>query len=268
MTVQIKMSALLRRPFTLSCLIHGVVMLGACALFSGTDWQVDGKPPAEVVMEVAAEELPERSVPQTVSLNPFAKESVWEKLAAPAQEQSFAEPLAPAGAESPAGEIAAGRAAVRAAVLAATEAVGGDGVTAAGSGSSAAAGGRAASGGDKGNYTSAVADGTEQAAEPAPPTVSTEPAESAASVASRFAARVEANKEYPYMAVKRGLSGVVSVTVTLSAEGALENSYISASSGVSVLDNAALQAVRDACPFSHGAGRSLTLTVPLHFDLQ
>jgi hypothetical protein len=83
MMVQIQMSALLRRPLTLSCLLHGVVILGACALFSGTDWQVDAKPPAEVVMEVAAEDLPERSVPQTVSLNPFAKESVWEKLAAP-----------------------------------------------------------------------------------------------------------------------------------------------------------------------------------------
>lgn len=264
MTVQIKMSALLRRPVTLSCLIHGVVMLGACALFSGTDWQVDAKPPAEIVMEVAVEELPERSVPQTVSLNPFAKESMWENLAAPAQAQSSAESLNPTGEESPAGEAATGRAAV----LAATEAAGGDGVMTAGSGSTVASGGRAASGGDTGNYASAAADGNAQAAEPAPAAVSAAPAESTASVASRFAARVEANKEYPYMAVKRGLSGVVSVTVTLSAEGALENSYISASSGVSVLDNAALQAVRDACPFSHGAGRSLTLIVPLHFDLQ
>ena len=64
--VQIQMSALLRRPLTLSCLLHGVVILGACALFSGTDWQVDAKPPAEVVMEVAAEDLPERSVPLAV----------------------------------------------------------------------------------------------------------------------------------------------------------------------------------------------------------
>ena len=32
--------------------------------------------------------------------------------------------------------------------------------------------------------------------------------------------------------------------------------------------DAALQAVRNSCPFSHGAGRSLTLTVPIHFDLQ
>lgn len=264
MMVQIQMSALLRRPLTLSCLLHGVVILGACALFSGTDWQVDAKPPAEVVMEVAAEDLPERSVPQTVSLNPFAKESVWEKLAAPVQEQSSAEPLNPAGVESPAGEAATGSAAM----LDATEAADGDGVTAAGPGSTAAAGGRAASGGDNGNYESAAADSTAQAAEPAPAPVSTAPAESTASVASRFAARVEANKEYPYMAVKRGQSGVVSVTVTLSAEGVLESSYISASSGVSVLDNAALQAVRNSCPFSHGAGRSLILTVPIHFDLQ
>lgn len=264
MTLQLRMSALLRRPLTMSCLLHGVVILGACALFSNTDWQADVKPPAEVVMEVNAEELPERSVPQTVSLNPFAKESVWEKLAAPEQNQSSAEAPNTAGAESPAREGAPGSAAV----LAATEAAGGDGVTAAGSGSTAAAGGRAASGGDNGNYESSAADGNTQVAEPAPAAASAAPAESAASVASRFAARVEANKEYPYMAVKRGLSGVVDVTVTLSAEGELESSYISASSGASVLDNAALQAVYNACPFSHGAGRSLTLTVPIHFDLQ
>jgi protein TonB len=265
MMVQIRMPALIRQPWMMSCLLHGVVILGACALFGEVDFQVQEKPPAEVVMEVAAEDLPERNVPQNVSLNPLAKESVWEKLMAPAQEQVQPEPMTPAGTEGAGGEAAP---AGSAAVLDATEAADGDGVTAAGSGSTAAAGGRAASGGDNGNYESAAADSTAQAAEPAPAPVSTAPAESTASVASRFAARVEANKEYPYMAVKRGQSGVVSVTVTLSAEGVLESSYISASSGVSVLDNAALQAVRNSCPFGHGAGRSLTLTVPIHFDLQ
>jgi len=70
------------------------------------------------------------------------------------------------------------------------------------------------------------------------------------------------------MAVKRGQSGVVSVTATLSAAGNLESSFVAASSGVSVLDSAALQAVRNSCPFSHGAGKSITMTVPIHFSLQ
>ena len=261
MMVQIRMPALIRQPWMMSCLLHGVVILGACALFGEVDLQVQEKLPAEVVMEVAAEDLPERNVPQSVSLNPLAKESVWEKLMAPAQEQAQTEPMAPAGTEGAGGEAAP---VGSAAVLSAAEAAGGDGVTAAGSGSAAAVGGMAAGGSDTGNAESTVS-GPAQESAPAPPAA---PAESTASIASRFAARVEANKEYPYMAVKRGQSGVVSVTVTLSAEGALESSYISASSGVSVLDNAALQAVRNSCPFSHGAGRSLTLTVPIHFDLQ
>ena len=259
--VQIRMPALIRQPWMMSCLLHGVIILGACALFGEVDLQVQEKPPAEVVMEVAAEDLPERNVPQNVSLNPLAKESVWEKQMAPAQEQVQPEPMTPAGTEGAGGETAP---AGSAAVLSAAEAAGGDGVTAAGSGSAAAVGGMAAGGSDSGKAESTVS-GPAQEVTPAPPAA---PAESTASIASRFAARVEANKEYPYMAVKRGQSGVVSVTVTLSAEGALESSYISASSGVSVLDNAALQAVRNSCPFRHGAGRSLTLTVPIHFDLQ
>ncbi len=241
--VQIRMSALIRQPWMMSCLLHGVVILGACALFGEVDFQVQEKPPAEVVMEVAAEE------------------SVWEKLMAPAQEQVQPESMTPAGTEGAGGEAAP---AGNAAVLSAVEAAGGDGVTAADSGSAAAVGGMAAGGSDREKAESTVS-GPAQESAPAPPAA---PAESTASIASRFAARVEANKEYPYMAVNRGQSGVVSVTVTLSAEGALESSYISASSGVSVLDNAALQAVRNSCPFGHGAGRSLTLTVPIHFDLQ
>ncbi len=94
------------------------------------------------------------------------------------------------------------------------------------------------------------------------------PTESLGSIASRFAARVEANKEYPYMAIKRGDSGVVSVTVTLSSDGSLQSVYVSSSAGINLLDNAALQAVRNSCPFSHGAARSITMTVPIHFDLQ
>ena len=259
MMVQTRVLAKLRQPFPLSCLLHAVVILGACVLIGETDLQLNDKPPAEVVMEVNPEELPERTVPQKASLNPFSKESVWENLAAPSKEAAPAEPAAATGAGSPAQEPSSGSAAV----LPASEAAVGDGVSAAGSGSQAATGGTAAAVADNANTGGASSEsvGTGSDAPSAP-------AESTASIASRFAARVEANKEYPYMAVKRGQTGVVSVSATLSAAGSLESSYVAASSGVSVLDNAALQAVRNSCPFSHGAGQSITITVPIHFSLQ
>lgn len=255
MIIKTRMFAPLQQPFPLSCLLHGVIILGVCMVIGNADWPYTDKPPAEVVMEVKPEELPERTVPQKASLNPFAKESVWENLAVPAKESASTETAAgEAGPESPAKANSSGSAAVLSAA--------GDGVVAAGAGSQAMTGGTtavAANTNTGGDGSGAVgADGDAPAAL----------AESTASIASRFAARVEANKEYPYMAVKRGQSGVVSVTATLSAAGNLESSFVTASSGVSVLDSAALQAVRNACPFNHGAGKSITMTVPIHFSLQ
>ena len=259
MIIKTRMFAQLQQPFPLSCLLHGVIILGVCMVIGNADWPYTDKPPAEVVMEVKPEELPERTVPQKASLNPFAKESVWENLAVPAKEPAAAETAAgEAGPKSPAKANSSGSAAV----LSAADAAAGDGVVAAGAGSQAMTGGTtavAANTNTGGDGSGAVgADGDAPAA----------PAESTASIASRFAARVEANKEYPYMAVKRGQSGVVSVTATLSAAGNLESSFVAASSGVSVLDSAALQAVRNSCPFNHGAGKSITMTVPIRFSLQ
>lgn len=92
--------------------------------------------------------------------------------------------------------------------------------------------------------------------------------ESAADIAARFAARVEANKEYPYSAVQRQQQGAVTTSVTLSADGSLLSADIVASSGISSLDQSALAAVRASCPFAHGAGHSITIEVTTRFDLQ
>lgn len=91
--------------------------------------------------------------------------------------------------------------------------------------------------------------------------------ESISDIAARFAARVEANKKYPHMAMKRNQQGVVYVYATLGTEGSLVEHGISSSSGVDSLDKAALQAVERSCPFSHGAGHAVTFTVPIHFEL-
>lgn len=94
-----------------------------------------------------------------------------------------------------------------------------------------------------------------------------ESAESIDSIASRFASRVEANKKYPHMALKRNQQGVAVVSVTIASDGSLFECGIAASSGVSSLDKAAVQAVERSCPFSHGAGRSVSFSVPIHFIL-
>ena len=91
--------------------------------------------------------------------------------------------------------------------------------------------------------------------------------ESDADIASRFAARVEANKEYPYSAVRLGQTGSVTIWADLSADGALEGCGISSSSGISSLDQSALKAVRASCPFPHGAGHSIHIVETIYFNL-
>lgn len=91
--------------------------------------------------------------------------------------------------------------------------------------------------------------------------------ENISDIAARFAARVEANKKFPHMAMKRNQQGVVFVYATIATGGSLVECGISSSSGIDSLDRAALQAVERSCPFPHGAGHAVTFTVPIHFEL-
>ena len=86
------------------------------------------------------------------------------------------------------------------------------------------------------------------------------------SVASRFAQAVEANKSYPYAAVRLNQQGVVTVNVTLDSSGNLISASVVSSAGKN-LDKAALNAVYAACPFSHGLNDSINMDVPVHFYL-
>lgn len=234
---------LVLRPLPLSCLCHVVGIGGACLLFAFYNAPEETVSPAE---EIQVEMIPAGQIDSgggqlsgkgmPVIKNPAP--APMSKVRAPA---ASGEPSANA-AETPDGLVAAG----------------GTGS----SGTSAASGpAGVGSSGDEGAGSAAGGGGTSTAAS------DTAPAESLGSIAARFAAEVEANKEYPYMAVKRGETGVVSVTVTLSSAGNIESVYISGSSGSNLLDKAALQAVRSSCPFSHGAGRSITMTVPIHFSM-
>lgn len=83
----------------------------------------------------------------------------------------------------------------------------------------------------------------------------------------RFVSRVEVHKEYPYMALKRNQEGRPVVRVELDAEGNLISAALSGPSGISSLDNAAVKAVRSACPFQHGLGEALSIEVPVRYQL-
>lgn len=69
-----------------------------------------------------------------------------------------------------------------------------------------------------------------------------------------FWSAVNANKSYPPMAIKRGLTGTVTVTVVLDSSG--------------LLAKAAVNAVYAACPYPNRTGGTVTVHVPVTFNLQ
>lgn len=80
-----------------------------------------------------------------------------------------------------------------------------------------------------------------------------------------FWSAVNANKSYPPMAIKRGLTGTVTVTVVLDSSG----NCVSASADSSgLLAEAAVNAVYAACPYPNGTGSTVTVHVPVTFNLQ
>ena len=80
-----------------------------------------------------------------------------------------------------------------------------------------------------------------------------------------FWSAVNANKSYPPMAIKRGLTGTVTVTVVLDSSG----NCVSASADSSgLLAKAAVNAVYAACPYPNGTGSTVTVHVPVTFNLQ
>ena len=236
-------------PVPLSCILHIIAILFLAMLggsYIGTE-----SPEIETVVELAPDIAEEQQVtpearPEQVIDNSFTAQIAQEVAENIVQKAAMAD--------------STGNQALLSSDMAA---VNGDGAVANGS-STAAYGGSSTSGSTDGeNYSSTSNAGSQSAG-----SSGSAATESIGSIASRFASRVESNKEYPYMAMKRNQQGVVTVYATISAGGSLLDSGIAGSSGVSSLDKAALAAVRSSCPFEHGAGDTITITVPIHFYLQ
>lgn len=237
------------KPLPLSCLCHGLILLIMGLWGSSYQPAYSQEPEAAVEFEMTEQELAQVKEIQQVEPEPMSF------LSGGAVESNYHQQAA-SGSQ---------------ALLAAEEAVaGGDGAVAAGQGNVQAAEGESSfAAGLTGNGTgdtlgadNNISTGSTSVAESQP-----EPTESIGDIAGRFAARVEANKKYPSMAIRMDQQGVVMVYATLSADGNLLDYGVSSSSGYDNLDKAALKAVASSCPFSHGANGSITITVPVHFQL-
>lgn len=237
------------KPLPLSCLCHGLILLIVGLWGSSYQPAYTQESEAAVEFEMTEQELAQVKEIQQVEPEPMPF------LSGGAVESNYHQQAA-SGSQ---------------ALLASEEAVaGGDGVVAAGQGnvqvseggSSFTAGLTGTGTGDTLGADNNISTGSTAIAESQP-----EPTESIGDVAGRFAARVEANKRYPSMAIRMDQQGVVVVYATLSADGNLLDYGVSSSSGYDNLDKAALKAVASSCPFSHGANGSITITVPIHFQL-
>lgn len=239
------------KPLPLSCMLHIIFFALLAAFLGGQGFQTASESKEAVIeLEMTAEELHEvQEIRQAVPPKP-------QEISGGAVYSSVSQQAA-AGTQ---------------ALLAAEEAsLAGDGAVAAGRGAGELAqGGSSFAAGMEGSGTGDTPAGEDNISTGNSPSAASQPVreqESIDDIASRFAARVEANKKYPYMAVRQGQQGVVTVYALLSAEGSLLDYGLSGSSGYDSLDKAALKAVQSSCPFSHGAGRSITITVPIHFEL-
>lgn len=85
--------------------------------------------------------------------------------------------------------------------------------------------------------------------------------------AEGFRAAIDANKQYPYMAIKRRLEGSVSIICTIDTSGSIVSVSLGSSSGIDILDDAALEAARAVGSFPNPSGKEVTVSTPVNFNL-
>ena len=83
-----------------------------------------------------------------------------------------------------------------------------------------------------------------------------------------FWAAVNANKEYPYMAMKRRLEGTTTIVTTISASGAITSVSIASSSGHGMLDDAAVAAAYAVGSYPNPTGATVSVTTHVSFSIR
>ena len=83
-----------------------------------------------------------------------------------------------------------------------------------------------------------------------------------------FWAAVNANKEYPYMAMKRHLEGTTTIVTTISASGAITSVSVASSSGHGMLDDAAVAAAYAVGSYPNPTGGTVSVTTNVSFNIR
>ncbi len=83
---------------------------------------------------------------------------------------------------------------------------------------------------------------------------------------------LRASFQYPLIAQRQGWQGEVRIALTIRADGLLDNIRVSRSSGYPVLDDAAMESVRQirAIPQAIAAldGKTIDLVLPVRYELR
>lgn len=84
---------------------------------------------------------------------------------------------------------------------------------------------------------------------------------------AEYVGRLQASIVYPPQAIKRQQRGHVVYTVIFDAQGNVVSANLSSSSGHSILDKAAYRLIMNGGAITNTTGRSVTLDIPLTYDL-
>jgi len=79
--------------------------------------------------------------------------------------------------------------------------------------------------------------------------------------------KIEALKQYPYLARRKSIEGKVMLFVEIDRLGNLINTKIIRSSGYEILDQSALMLIKKAFPIKHNFNRDLRVTIPITYKL-
>ena len=83
-----------------------------------------------------------------------------------------------------------------------------------------------------------------------------------------FRAAVDANKQYPYMAMKRHLEGTTKIVTTIDVSGTIIGVSVASSSGQSILDDAAVAAARAVGSYPNPTGTTVSVSTNVNFSIR
>ncbi len=82
-----------------------------------------------------------------------------------------------------------------------------------------------------------------------------------------FMDRIESAKQYPYIARRKRIEGVVLILVHLDKTGSLKGIALKSSSGHEILDRNTIELIKKVTPFRHGYPSDLKIEIPVSYRL-